>query len=203
VKPLRSAFGAPLRELLARRVELLGAHLAVDPARLSPPPGRQPSATARDDEIVLIRETPAVLTSMLHDAGVRPGRVGAADVLTAVEVFRRFAAVAVDDAASPEQDGDGVLAEYGTFTFDGVREFRADLTRQVIEADDEDAMWQLHCTFHWSPGADTEALGSGTLWSFGMPLDEFFAAARALPGWAWALAGAPAPRRLTIELDEV
>jgi hypothetical protein len=79
----------------------------------------------------------------------------------------------VDDAASPEVDGDGVLAQFGTFDFDGVRELWAGLTRQFIEADDADVMWQLRCTFRWTPGAETEALGSGDLWSFGMPLDKF------------------------------
>jgi hypothetical protein len=140
---------------------------------------------------------------MLDDAGVRPGAVSGADVPTTVEVFRRFAAVPVDDAASPGDDGDGVLAQFGSFTFDGVREFSADLTRQFIEAGDADTMWQLHCTLHWTPDAETEALGSGQLWSFGMPLDDFFAAAAALPGWAWALAGARAPRELTLEIEEI
>jgi hypothetical protein len=160
-------------------------------------------ATTRDDELVLISETNQLLTSMLHLAGVRPGKAVTADVLTTVEVFRRFAAIPVDDAASSEDDGDGILAEYGTFDFDGVLEFWADLTRQFIEADDEDVMWQLHCTLHWTPTAETEALGSGVLWSFGMPLDDFFAEALVLPGWAWALAGVQAPQHLTINLGQV
>ncbi|GAA0909627.1 hypothetical protein Vau01_075640 [Virgisporangium aurantiacum] len=115
---------------------------------------------------MLISETNPLLTSMLHHAGVRPGKAAAADVLTTVEVFRRFAAIPVDDAASPEDDGDGILAQYGTFDFDGVLEFWADLTRQFIEAEDEDVMWQLRCTLHWTPTVETEALGSGVLWSF-------------------------------------
>lgn len=160
-------------------------------------------AMKRDDEVVLISETKPLLTSMLDHAGVRPGKAAAADVLTTVEVFQRFAAVPVHDAASPEADGDGVLAQFGTFDFDGVREFWADLTRQFIEAGDEDVMWQLRCTLHWTPSAETEALGSGDLWSFGMPLDDFFAEALALSGWAWALAGVQAPRHLTIELGQI
>jgi hypothetical protein len=160
-------------------------------------------AMTRDDEVVLISETKPLLTSMLDRAGVRPGKAAAADVLTTVEVFQRFATVPVHDAASPEADGDGVLAQFGTFESDGVREFWADLTRQFIEADNEDVMWQLRCTLHWTPNAETEALGSGDLWSFGMPLDDFFAEALALPGWAWALAGVHAPRHLTIELGQI
>jgi len=41
----------------------------------------------------------------------------------------------VDDAASPEDDGGGILARFGTFAVDGVPEFSADLTRQLIEPD--------------------------------------------------------------------
>ena len=151
----------------------------------------------RDDEIVLISETKSLLMSMLDQAG------GPVAVPTMVEVFRRFAAVPVDDAAPPEEDGDGVLAEFGSFAFDGVREFCAELTRQCIEAADEDAMWQLRCTLYWTPSAETEALGSAVLWSFGMALDDFFAEALALPGWAWALTGRQAPRHLTIRLEQV
>ncbi|MEV6849369.1 hypothetical protein [Actinoplanes sp. NPDC051411] len=90
---------------------------------------RGDEATTRDDVIVLISETKSLLTSMLDLAGVRHGQVSAADVLTTVEVFRQFATVPVDDAVSPEEDGDGVLAQTGTFDFDGVRQFYADLTR--------------------------------------------------------------------------
>ncbi len=144
-----------------------------------------------------------LLTSMLDLAGVRPDEVSAADVRRIVEVFRRFATVAADDAVSPDQDGDGVLAQTGTVDFDGVREFCADLTRQLIEADDQDVIWQLRCTLHWTPSAETEALGSSVLWSFGMPLDRFFAEALSLPGWAWALAGRQTPRHLMIKLDRV
>ena len=122
----------------------------------------------------MISETKPLSTSMLDDAGRRPGKVSAADVRTTVAVFQRFAAVPVEDAPSPEEDGDGVLAQFGTPTFDGVRGFCADLTRRFIEAGagDEDAMWQLHCTLHWTPRAEAEALGSGHLWSFGRPLHE-------------------------------
>jgi hypothetical protein len=154
-----------------------------------------------DGEIVLISETKSLLTSMLDRAGVSPGKA-APDVLATVEVFRRFATVPVDDAASSEDDGDGVLAQFGTFGVGGVPEFRADLTRQFVEAD-EVVMWQLCCTLRWSSSAETEALGSGHLWSFGMPLDDFFAEALALPGWAWAAACIRAPKHLTVELDQI
>ncbi|MFI5916575.1 hypothetical protein [Dactylosporangium sp. NPDC051541] len=135
----------------------------------------------RDDATVSISEAESLLTSMLDHAGVRPGQAGGADVLATVEVFRRFAAVPVEDAASSDDDGDGVLAEFGTFDFYGTPEFLAGLARQFIEADDEVVMWQLRCKFHRTPGAVTEALGSGNLWSCSMPLDDFFAEALPFP----------------------
>jgi len=153
---------------------------------------------------MLIREAEARLVSMLADGGVTPGEVAAADVRTIVEVYRRFAAIPADDAAPAEEDGDGVLAQFGTYDFRGVREFLADLTRQFREAGDEDApMWQLSCTLHWDPRPETEPFGSGNLWSFGMTPDAFFAETVALPGWAWALGSSQAPRDLMIALEQI
>jgi hypothetical protein len=62
--------------------------------------------------IVLISETKSLLTSMLDGVGVRLGKADAVDVLTMVQVFQRFAAMPVDDAASPADDGDGILAQF-------------------------------------------------------------------------------------------
>jgi hypothetical protein len=153
---------------------------------------------------MLIREAGARLMSMLADGGVNPAAVTAADVFTIVEVYRRFAAIPADDAAPVEEDGDGVLAQFGTYDFRGAHEFLADLTRQFLEPGDEDTpMWQLSCTLHWDPSPETEALASGNLWSFGMILDEFFAEAVALPGWTWALGSSQAPRDLVITLEQI
>jgi hypothetical protein len=153
---------------------------------------------------MLIREAEARLVSMLADGGVTPGAVTAADVRTIVEVYRRFAAIPADDAAPAGEDGDGVLAQFGTHDFRGVREFLADLTRQFREAGDEDTpMWQLSCALHWNPRPETEALASGNLWSFGMTLDAFFAETVALPGWAWALGDSQAPQNLHIAFEQI
>jgi hypothetical protein len=153
---------------------------------------------------MLIREAGARLVSMLADCGVTPGAVTAADVRTIVEVYRRFAAIPANDAAPAGEDGDGVLAQFGTYDFRGVREFLADLTRQFREAGDEDApLWQLSCTLYWEPSPETEAIASGDLWSLGMTLDAFFAAALALPGWAWALGSSQEPRDLMITLEQI
>ncbi|WP_412747785.1 hypothetical protein [Krasilnikovia sp. M28-CT-15] len=153
---------------------------------------------------MLILATRDVLVSMLADAGVNPDAMTSADVRTTVEVFRCFAGLPVDGVAPPEEDGDGVLAQFGTYDFRGRSEFSTDLTRQFVEAGDEDApMWQLSCTLYWPAGAETESLAFGHLWSFGKTLDEFFAKAGALPGWAWALDCLEGPQDLVITLAEL
>jgi hypothetical protein len=153
---------------------------------------------------MLIRESEARLASLLAEAGVTPGAVTVADVRAAVEAFRRFASIRVDDGAPAHEDGDGVLAQFGTYDFRGVREFSADLIRQFQESGNQDApLWQLGCTICWDPTPESSALASGHLWSFGMSLDDFFAEAVTLPDWAWALSGSQEPRDLVITFDEV
>jgi hypothetical protein len=73
---------------------------------------------------MLIRATKAVLASMLDGAGVSPRALTTADVRATVETFRQFAMLPVEDAAPPEEDGDAVLVEFGTYDFRGHREFR-------------------------------------------------------------------------------
>ena len=152
---------------------------------------------------MLIAEAETYLLAMLASAGVTPGAVTADDVREIVDVYRRFAAIRVADAAPVEEDGDAVLAQFGTHDFRGVSEFSADLTRQMVAEGRDAQMWQLSCTLYWNPSPATDALASGDLWSFGMPPDDFFAEVAALPGWAWALAGSQAPRDLAITFAEV
>lgn len=141
---------------------------------------------------------------LLAEVGVTPGAISSADVATIVDVYRRFSVIPADDAAPIAEDGDGVLAQFGTFSFRGNSEFSVDLTRQFVEAGGNDAsMWQLECTVHYASSMSNRALASGNLWSFGMELDDFFRRAVNLPGWAWALAGTEGPRDLVVYLGEV
>jgi hypothetical protein len=157
-----------------------------------------------DDRFMLIRDSRACLVEMLADGGVTPGAVTGAGAPALVEVYRRFAAIPADDSVPADQDGDGILAQFGTHDFRGAREFSADFTRQFIGPAEEDApMWQLSCTLYWDSSPQTDALGSGCLRSFGMAPAAFFAEAVALPGWAWALDGSPAPRALEVTLELV
>ncbi|GIM94346.1 hypothetical protein [Paractinoplanes toevensis] len=153
---------------------------------------------------MLIRETEVVLASVLDDAAMDSNAVAATDVRHVVEAFRRFAELPVEDARPPDEDGDGVLAQFGTYEFRGQREFSASLTRQLVERGGEDApMWQLSCTLYWPTNTATENLASGHLWSFGKDIDRFFDEAVALPGWAWALGGTHAPGDVVIMLDQI
>lgn len=153
---------------------------------------------------MLIRETKAILASMLDDAGAGSSAVAPTDVRHAVETFRRFAALPVEDAKPQVEDGDGVLAQFGTYAFRGQREFSVDLTRQLVEVGGDDApTWQLSYTLYWPLSVATDGLASGHLWSFGKALDKFFDEAVTLPGWAWALGGTRAPQEVVIMLDQI
>jgi len=153
---------------------------------------------------MLIRDARARLARMLADGGVPPGAMTGADARALVEIYRRFAAIPADDAAPASRDGDGTLAQFGTYGFRGALEFSAGFTRQFLGPGDEDPpMWQLNCTLYWDPSPETDALASGHLWSFGMTLTTFFAEAVTLPGWAWALSGSQPPQDLEVTLERV
>jgi hypothetical protein len=153
---------------------------------------------------MLIRDARTRLAVMLTAGGLTPGAATGADPCALVEIYQRFAAMPADDAAPPGQDGDGILAQFGTYRFRGAREFSVGFTRQFLGPGDEDwLMWQLSCTLYWDPSPETDALASGHLWSFGMTLTAFFAEAVTLPGWVWALGGSQPPRDLELALEQV
>jgi len=69
------------------------------------------------------------LLEMLNNQGdVSIGRQ--ADPL--LDVLAEFARIPAEDTAPAEEDGDGLLAQFGTYDFRGTREFQVDLTRQFI-----------------------------------------------------------------------
>ena len=160
-------------------------------------------APGSHDRFMQIRDARAHLVAMLSQGGVTPGAITSTDVSTVVDVYRRFARIPTDDAAPAADDGDGVLAQFGTYSFRGYNEFSVDLTRQFMQSGNDARLWQLECTVYYAPSMANRALASGELWSFGMTLDEFFDHAAALPGWAWSLAGAEEPRKLVVAFSEV
>jgi hypothetical protein len=151
-------------------------------------------------------EAPDRLRELLRQAGVNIERPSAADVDRAWAVMRQFAAETVDDAEPREADGDGILAQYGTYAWDGPAHFELDMTRQFSFADEDGEyshMTQLQCTFQFAVTDELRALGADNLWSFDLPLDSFFEQALAMPGFRGVRELGVKPLRLVIEYDEV
>jgi len=90
---------------------------------------------------------------------------------------RRALALALDwyvgeratDAHPLDEDGDGLLIEWGTFSFESPPTFQYSVCRQLItddEADaDEQAIWQVRLTVHYAVEAATSDL-NGSTWIF-------------------------------------
>jgi hypothetical protein len=146
------------------------------------------------------------LRELLAQAGVDLDSPSADDVERTWQVMRRFAAESVQDAMPREQDGDGILAQYGTYDWGDGPRFSLDMTRQFCfeDADGEyDHMSQLNCTFDFEPTEELRAFGAQNLWSFGLPLEEFFDAALAMRGFAGARELGAQPIRLDIDYSDV
>ncbi len=90
-----------------------------------------------------------------------------------------------------------------TPTSAGQGELQVDLTRQFIEPGEDGTMWQLSCALTWPPTPETDALGSGELWSFGLEPDDFFGQVRDLAGWAWAMEAPPPTSGVRVEMTQV
>jgi hypothetical protein len=151
-------------------------------------------------------EAPDRLRELLRQAGVDIERPTAVDVDRTWAVVRQFAEEPVDDAEAREAEGDGILAQYGTFAWDGPPHFELDMTRQFTFADEDGEyshMTQLQCTFQVAVTDELRALGEDNLWSFDMALDSFFEQALAVPGFRGVRELGENPLRLVIEYDEV
>lgn len=76
-------------------------------------------------------------------------------------------------------DADGLLFQYGTYTFDGPATFTLDLTRQFEVSDsdgDHDHYVQVHCELRYGLTPALEDLGSFNSWFFrdaGEDLEEW------------------------------
>lgn len=81
------------------------------------------------------------------------------------------------DAYPIDEDGDGVLIQWGTYGFDAPPTFHFDVTRQFITAERwisrrlrrvssrDTALWHLHLTLHFAEAVETKDL-SDSLWLF-------------------------------------
>ncbi|MFE0405525.1 hypothetical protein ACFW19_26995 [Streptomyces nigra] len=125
----------------------------------------------------------------LLEGELRAGHRALADLGTedVWQSFLRFGRQLFDVSEAP--DGDGLLFQYGTDSFDGSPTFTVDLTRQfeVSDADgDHDHYLQVHCEVRYGSGPSLEALGSFDSWFFhdsGDNLEEWARALTELSAW--------------------
>jgi len=144
------------------------------------------------------------LRELLTQAGVNLSAPTAEDVERSWDVIERFALEGAEDVPSEPGDyDDGILAQHGVYDWGEGESFEVDMTRQFsfYKDGEYDHMAQLQCTFHFEPTDELRAAGEKNLWSFDTDLDEFFAAARALPGFV-AVRGLM-PTRLEISYSDV
>ncbi|MFJ5707332.1 hypothetical protein [Streptomyces sp. NPDC093105] len=115
----------------------------------------------------------------LFEMELRAGRQTLADLTTeeAWLAFLRFGRQLFDVSDTP--DTDGLLFQYGTYSFDGPRSFTLDLARQFEISDgngEHDHYVQIHCELRYGPIPALEALGNFDSWFFhdaGEDLDEW------------------------------
>ena len=106
-----------------------------------------------------------------------------------------------DDGAPLEEDGDGLLFHYGTYSFEGPATFQYGVTRQLIRYEDgEQCIWQLSLTLHYEPTPESKAL-EREIWCFSV--DD-------VPAWRAATDASPAtshvarrdPLRVTLDFEQ-
>ncbi|MGW5061213.1 hypothetical protein ACWEQ2_28500 [Streptomyces sp. NPDC004096] len=121
------------------------------------------------------------------------------------ESFLRFGRQLFDVSDAP--DADGLLFQYGTYSFDGPPTFTVDLTRQfAVSAHDgaHDHYVQVHCEIRYGSEPALEALGSFHSWFFhgaGADLDEW--ARELTERSAWTTLGKLRPTRIRVFQEQV
>ncbi len=113
----------------------------------------------------------------------RTGAVGALTASSARELWLEFANVQFRTPNEP--DADGLLYEYGVFSFSGQPRFHLSLTRQFA-LPGEDEYWQVQLTLLYEVRAELEALDNYNEWWFvdgDIPLARWAEELRARPEW--------------------
>jgi hypothetical protein len=134
-----------------------------------------------------------VFERLLADAGWKASEL-TADI--ALQVFGVFAAEQFATGRFP--DADGLLYQYGVYSFTGQDMFHLDLTRQfeiVDDAGEHEGFVQFHCTLHYPPDPELTALGRHDQWWFhdgdSESLPAWLAALEARPEWSLLRARRP------------
>ncbi len=116
----------------------------------------------------------------------------------ALDSLIAFATVPFRVSRGPESDG--LLYQYGTYTFTGEPRFHLDLTMQFAVAG-EDEYLQFHCDVQFAPTRDLTELGQHSEWWFadvGL-LEEWASSVRARP--EWPVLDALTPFTVQVSLD--
>jgi hypothetical protein len=124
----------------------------------------------------------------LFESELRAGRRTLSDLSTecAWHAFIRFGRLRFDTPDS--HDADGLLFQYGTYSFNGPATFTLDLARQFEAHDgdgDHDHYVQVHCELRYQLTPGLQALGSFVSWFFHDTEDD-------LDRWAEELGHRPA-----------
>ncbi|MEU0741940.1 hypothetical protein [Streptomyces sp. NPDC006134] len=149
-----------------------------------------------------IGEAAGLLEVELRAGQQAVGRLGAED---AWEAFLRFGRQLFDVSDTP--DADGLLFQYGTYSFDGPPTFTVDPVRQFEvsgEDGDFDHYLQVHCEIRFRSDPALEALGSFNSWFFhgaGADLEEW--AHELTEQSAWATVRALAPTEIRVFQERV
>lgn len=139
---------------------------------------------------VTAQDAQVLLHERLQAAGVDP------QAMTVAQFWPVWKAFAGEDFGfNRDEDADGFLVEYHVPSSKGFTEPpKMNFVRQFTYDDDAGLyhhMEQMYCAFCFNGLLDDPEVASVILWSFGMPLDGYFAQVEALPVFRAALANAP------------
>jgi hypothetical protein len=150
-------------------------------------------------------QSEGALESLERRAAVRGIDLESLSADTAVDlVLGWFRDDRVDDARPLDQDGDGILFQWGTYDFfnDGPT-FQYDLTRQMALSEGAEVrLLHLSVTLHYTATPGTTALGSGEEWCFSPEsIPQLRRVIELSPATAYA--STRRPTKVTLDLSEV
>lgn len=142
------------------------------------------------------------LRALFVEAGVDLKQPTFSDVEQTFTVFRKFMEVPCEDAGSWDEECDALTARYAIYTGVDTTLFAVSLIRQLVDPESEvEHAVHVHAHIKWPVIAEHEEFPEGELESYPLSVDEFFAQARELPGFKWALASNIAPTEISVETD--
>lgn len=123
---------------------------------------------------MLVSEADSTFERFLADRGMT---VDEADPVAAIgAMLDWYEDERAEDAVPDDEDGDMLLFQWGTYDWGEGPTFEVDITRQLIDAadEDDDAIFQLSLTSKYEPTDATASLGKGNRWCTSPAgIDEF------------------------------